>query len=520
MEIIEATGHVLEAGKSPELTALLASVADATALDGEPRYLPKTCRDLARAIVCRKYSGGVLQLCHMVNAVDACGAGNDRWEQFFFGLDKIRGTAIRAWLGQAVNDNNWRRPGFDLARDGIQIEYSDGEFALGFGRMPFLAALLETVIGMVGYEPVDRIFQEMTAQAEQQEGIKDAANALNRLIYGWLKNNLPSSHSAEKFEAILAWLKSGNPEASAIIDDAGILAFWRQQNIGQADAESDFRTFRSAVGGFVDFLRAVETGASQTMVSYARPLGTDYEAGEIDPLIAEDGEMPGQWETPLAQLDTPPADAIKFLNKREREELDFLMDCGPLAIDLPLSILRSEVFGSAQAKITQALRHKAPKKDVAALLLCDDAEPYGERSERFYDHENHLLRVQKALLYALTADETEALDSDDNQTEVDDSNVVQLFAGQSIPADTLDESRQAFRELNRKGFSRHDLEDPDIREGYSVGAGALVQARDHLADFLVVLARLQSEDQDLEDTFDIDHQVFRDLFATIYGANK
>ena len=90
MEIVEATGHVLEAGKSSELTALLATVADATAMDGEPRFAPKTCHDLARAIVCRKYATGILQLCHLVNAVDACGSGKDRWERFFFGIDKVK----------------------------------------------------------------------------------------------------------------------------------------------------------------------------------------------------------------------------------------------------------------------------------------------------------------------------------------------------------------------------------------------------------------------------------------------
>jgi len=529
MEIAKATGYILEAGKSPELTALLATVADATALDGEPRYAPKICRDLARAIVCRKYSTAVLQLCHLVNAVDASGSadsGDDRWERFFFGMDKIRGSVIRAWLIKAATDHGWRRPGFNTAPDGVHISYTDGEFVLGYGRMPFLTALLEAIISMVGYEPVAQAFADMTARASDQDNIKDTANTLNRLIYNWLRDNLSTTQTAQKFDAILSWLKAGGTDGSALIDDEKIMTFWQQQNTGHAEVESDFRTFRSAVGGFVDFLRAIETGTSQSMVSYARPLGTDRDAGEIDPLVHEDDNPAGAWQTPLTLLDTPPADAIKFLNKKEREDLDFLMDCGPLALDLPLSVLRGEVFGAVQARITQALRRKAKSSDIIKLLACKDAETYSERTERFYDHENHLLRVQKAVLHVLTSagseddDLADITDTQDPADEVDMSNVVPLFGATSLPDETRQESQSAFKSLNRKGFSDNDLEDPDIREGYSVAAGALVQTRDHLADFLVVLARLQSADQDMDDMYIADLQVFRNAFSDLYGAKK
>ncbi|MBT3790041.1 MAG: hypothetical protein HN725_04895 [Alphaproteobacteria bacterium] len=526
MEIVEATGHVLEAGKSSELTALLATVADATAMDGEPRFAPKTCHDLARAIVCRKYATGILQLCHLVNAVDACGSGKDRWERFFFGIDKVRGTAIRAWLTQTVTENDWRRPGFELDSTGLHMAYGDGEFALGYGRMPFLTALLETVIAMIGYEPVDQVFSNMTAQATDQEEIKNAANSLNRLIYDWLRDHLPGTQTAEKFEAIVNFLKSNGDKNSVLISDENILKFWQQQNNGHADANGDFRTFRSAVGGFIDFLRAVETGSSQSSVSYARSLGTDREAGEVDPMVLDEDAPAGAWQTPLAQLDSPPADAIKFLNKREREELDFLMDCGPLAIDLPLSVLRSDVFGAVQARITQALRRKEKQKHVLNLLVCDDAESYGQRTERYHDHEQHLLRVQKAVLHALTGDAIDVEEVDTQRDpaglpeDADTTNVVSLFSSKAMSDDVRQEGEETFKHLNRKGFSDNDLDDPEIMEGFSVGAGALVQARDHLADYLVVLARLQAADEDLEQTFSTDQEVFKTLFTVMYGERK
>ena len=74
-------------------------------------------------------------------------------------MDKVRGSAMRAFLTEAIDTNGWRRSGFELVDGTVHINFSDGDFVLGFGRMPFLAALLETTIAMVGYGPVEKIFK-------------------------------------------------------------------------------------------------------------------------------------------------------------------------------------------------------------------------------------------------------------------------------------------------------------------------------------------------------------------------
>ena len=43
---------LLQAGRSPELTAAMQAIGEATA-DGEPRFPPAACRQLARLIACR-----------------------------------------------------------------------------------------------------------------------------------------------------------------------------------------------------------------------------------------------------------------------------------------------------------------------------------------------------------------------------------------------------------------------------------------------------------------------------------
>ena len=98
--------------------------------------------------------------------------------------------------------------------------------------------------------------------------------------------------------------------------------------------------------------------------------------------------------------------------------------------------------------------------------------------------------------------------------------MIPLFGRNTLTDTAREQSQDAFKTLNRKGFSQNDLDNPDIREGFSIGAGALVQARDHLADFLVVLARLQTGDEDLAQVFAHDRTTFSDLFAAMYGAKK
>jgi len=525
MEVVEATGRILEAGKSPELTALLASVAEATSADGEARYGAKTYLDLTRAIVCRTYAKPVLQLCHLINAADACGAGPDRWERFFYGVDTARASAFRGYLTETLSQSGWRRPGFEATGDGVEIQYEDGEFNIRYGRMPLLAALLETVLTMVGYVEINDIFAAMTARAGEQAAVHDAANALNRAIYAYLKSNLPSSQSADKFGAILDYLKAtgdGQVGGSAVdIDDETVLRFWCGHDTESGDG--DFRAFKTAVGAFIDFLRALETGGGRHAVTYAAAIGNDAEQGEVDPGDIDDDEiLHGAWVNPLAALDEPPVDAIKFLNKKERENVDTLMDCGPLVENLPLTVLRSDTFGAQQARITQAARRKSDAKGLVALIDCADVEPYVDCSARYDDADRHLENIQMAALHALTSDGGGERSGIDMANTDRGDNVVPLFAdtapASNLSATVRDDAARAYRNISRKGFAEADLYDPDIRDGFRVGAGALVRIREHLGRYLATLDRLQSDDPDFNDQFTADRKTFRDRFSVLYGG--
>ena len=81
-------GRLLEGGISEQLRAAIRNVADATTGDGVVKYTTKVSWELKKMIACRTYSRGVLQLCHLINGIDAVSRGTGGYLVFFFGLDK------------------------------------------------------------------------------------------------------------------------------------------------------------------------------------------------------------------------------------------------------------------------------------------------------------------------------------------------------------------------------------------------------------------------------------------------
>ena len=61
METVTTGELLIEEGKSGELIAAFQALQETTVDDG-PKYTPKTCRELARAIACRNYGKCMLEL--------------------------------------------------------------------------------------------------------------------------------------------------------------------------------------------------------------------------------------------------------------------------------------------------------------------------------------------------------------------------------------------------------------------------------------------------------------------------
>ena len=494
---------------SEELRAAFAAVGETTTASGDPKYAKSTVHQLARTVVCRAYAKPVLQLCHLIMIAEICGRPQG-YTPFFFTSVSATARNYRAVLERALAMSP-QRSDIEPTENGVAIVYRDGKFGVAYSRMPFLTALLDFLVTALGFAEVDDVVSELV-QARDQKSAGAAANQLSRQLYHYLADHLPTVQSQDKFQAVLSFVKSASAQeaggASDLeVDDATVLAFW-QRYASAEDSPGDFRSFRSVFDGFVDFIRAVEASQSRSAFDRADPIGGDREAGELDPdEMADLVEAADEWRSPLEVLDDEPAKRIRFLNKTEREAIDMVMIKGPQAFKLPISLLRAEVFGSTQARITQALRNREQGR-VAELTRCDDTESYEGRTQRYDAIQQHIQRVLQASAHVLFAGQSEH--------DAEASNVVAFPGGDAIDDAVSEEIERAFKGISRRGFDDGALDSAEARDGFRAGSEALLAARDHLSTYVDRASGAARSCGGWSTLFDRDRNAFRTQFAQIY----
>lgn len=525
MDADEARRRILVAGRSGELTAAIQNVAEVTVPSGERKYARKVCNELGRMIVCRSYAKAVLQLCHLINAADACGRGAARYERFFFGSGRATAGSFRSYVDNALCAGSWRRGGFEYSAEGIVIRYRDALFNVGFSRMPALAALLEFLMTTETYSEVDEIFTEMLDNASSDAAIRRAANAISLRLHHYLSRHLPSAQNAAKFSRILEFLKGRMEDESILIDDRIVLDFWHAHALSDDKKIGNFRAFRTVLDAFVNFMRALELADDRIAIDRARPIGSNREAGEVDPeALSGMVDLPDDWRSPLLILSEEPVNRIKFLTNRQQETLRLLLDAGPMSRRLPLSLLRSEVFGRVQSRITQALRRKSGGDEVLALIQCRDAVGYATFLAAYEELNTQIERVMKAALYVLLPKERRSPGG--VVADPSSENVISLFAQTNVfsAASGAEEFQEemigltkAFQGLSRKGFDQADLDDPEVIEGFRLGANALRDIAQQVDSFLDTLGQLDRGEPSLAEWFHRDVADFRDQFQRLYA---
>jgi len=505
MQQATVTRLVLDAGKSPDLAAALNTVRDSTAPDGRPRFSARHLDRLEQAIVCGTYRRAIYELCHLVSAADAAGQGQDRYERLLFAVSPATGPAFEAAFARQLGERVWRRLGVAADGDGICLSFGAKRFCVRYGRMPYLAALFEFIVTVDGYAETDGLFATMLADPADAELIGRTANALSQRVYRYLSGQLDSAHIQNRFRQIVAYLgnrAADDGDAVLTVDDSTILDFWYDEAVAAAP-DSDFRTYRIVFEAFVHLIQSVEAGAARFAMAAPLPIGTDSEQGEFDlARHVDDGALPTVRQSPLSVLNDGPAAAIKFLTGREQRLLELLSAIGPLALRLPLSLLRSETFGAYQARITQALRNRRPRHELVRMIDKPGDETYAERRQRLIDLKAQVGRLIRATYYILLTSANEDGDPADERS-----------------AAVLNECRQAFRAVARVGFEEAEIDDPERLAGFRAGAEILVQVEQEIGTYLDCIDALEaSEHADLESRFHNDQPVFQDGFAAIYGV--
>lgn len=517
----DAQSLVLTASRSPELTSHFRAIAEMD-VGGQPKYGRGDIHALVQATVCRTYAPVLLELSHLVAAAARLGA----WELLFWDNAPARASRFAAFFAREA-------PGLSVADGTLSILYPDGRFSIRFGRMSFLLAMMDMLVSVLGYETVDDGLAALRRKACSASEVSAAARDLAKAYYAWLKPHVPAAQGQRKFRAMISYLSrdKGPAFASREVGDDDILGFW-QAHAADPENGQDFKTYVATFRTFLNFLSALDDAERISGLEGAVAIGTGE--GEVDVTAGSQQAGSEDAKNPLEALTSGEAAAVKFLGKQEFERLAILFEAGARASRLPASVLRCEVFGKTQARLTQGVRRGL--SPAALLALAMDGQDGDYQTVRSFLQALHdgLERILLASLFVLVRGRApEAV-----------SLVLDLLPGLDVPAlapqikampgsglaekflalmqdeDLAPPSVQAlmksagdaFKGIARQGFSGQPHEDPALLAAFAEGAPLVVSVRAAIATYLAATKGMESPDLFIRDS-----ETFGAVFARLYG---
>ncbi|MDX1483427.1 MAG: hypothetical protein R3229_03000 [Alphaproteobacteria bacterium] len=534
-----------------ELAAILDSVGQAT-VRGAPKYAPRIQRRLARAIVCRAYAGAIYELVHLMAAGQSVFPERG-YESLFWDQGPADMARFRRAFASALEGGTAKVDHICANASGVHVTYPDGAFTVSYSRMPFLAAMLDLLVAAIGFSAVDDAMRDALEAPPSRASVTRAANRITRDLYAYLKDRLPTAQAQRKFRALMDFLRQRHGTETVTpekVDDEMVLDFWCAAASDQ-DAGGDWKTYRTVFRSCVHLRDALGVAADQAAVDSTMPLDPERDAGSISPgqVMAACAAADRRIQA-LETLRSAPADAIKFLTKREMARLSLIVACGDHAAALPLSILRAEVFGAAQARIIQALRRGAAAGDALGKSLDGGAETYAsfldglvraaEQGNAALHAAYHVLAKARhgdaiSLMLALRPQiDLRPLAPALPAGERTGGTVVAIgamalrdeFFAQAASLELECPELRAFvaaaadahRNVSRKGFGERDARDPEIVDGFAVGADALLQIKALVDRYQARLARLMPHSRDRDRQQLADQSRFFTQFRMLYGG--
>lgn len=529
----------LEASKSSALSTAFSTLAQ-TDVEGQPKFSPALCREVAKLIVCRTYSSAILELSHLI--VGACDLSGplQRYEYFFWDSGIARPDVFRQYCRHNAEVHSPLKR-LIVGTRSITIDYADGPFVISYSRMPLLSALMEFLLTALGYTALDEIFQPLMQSTLKRKMVSDQANALSRLVYAYLRDHLPSAQSQRKFRTLLSYCD----QDSQRIDDQMILNFWRDYAIND-EKGLDFKTYDSVLDSFTRLLHALEGARDLQAMAHSASIGTDHDAGEINPdQLHQQLDRIDEKTNALLALTSPPCDHVKFLTKIEQGHLNRLAQMTDYSQRLPLSILRSDTFRLCQTRLSQAVRRKATVQEFQEIL--DDPEISYETQRLAY--QSLIQQIEKILhasLHALLIAQSPTalsillqLEPDGDfsalkpllmQSETNTDNTVIPLRGQTVEghlitllqkasADNplllkhLERAEQTYSRLSRQGFKEDIRNHPSLIPAFEQGCAALLELYEALQNYVQCL---EQQNHDWAPIFTADRTLFRQQFQKLY----
>ena len=371
---------------SEYLLNCLRSVAEATAGNGEPAYLPDTISQLITTIAGRGYGPLLFRTVHVMSAA---AIQEFRLDQILVTELPLTSRSARRLLFTEIAAASR----FLGARDGI-LEFAEPAsgntvFKLHSRQVPLTAACLEFLVEALGYECLHNAFNEL-ADDHGSTRRKAVAKDLSARLYSFLGEHLPQVAERNMARLLADHLEAeiGAPRFVAEdIDDQLILDFWVEKS---GDDTLSFRLFGTAARAWLSFREnliharsdAFDVHLSLTTTFEDEDLdrlshlaisnAPDEDDGTTSPDLAQlvgDAPIPTNW---LADLQRPPCSDIKFLTKTELARLSVPALSGSTGRGLVLTCLRLAAFGPLQNRLVQTSRggrvgNDDIEREIAAL---------------------------------------------------------------------------------------------------------------------------------------------------------
>ncbi len=534
---------------SGELRAIFETVTEST-VNGVPKFAPAVCRRLIRSITARTYASPIHELCHLVR-IAGIACGPDNYEDLFWGGGPATAAGFRHKIEAAMASSGEHEHQLTISATAIQLTYSGGDFTVTYGRMPFLAAVMEFLVSALGYALLDETLAPLHERDATRARVSDTANELSRHVYAFLKVHLPTVTAQKKFRLIVSFMRTRNGGSvdPADIDDNAVLDFWIFAS-AQRDLGADFKSFKTVFLAFVRVADSLRAMRDRLAIQQTLSLGPNRSAGEVDPAEVEITIAAfDERRAPLEVLRSAPANQVKFLNGPELALVELIFDCGDAAVSMPLSMIRAQVFGAAQMRITQMLRRNTPPVERSPVLSISTAiKSYSHQVQRSVDLREHVERLLFATFHvlAMARRETAITLMLGLRPGLDLKPLAPLFAehahaGGTVhrlnaptagrfflddilarPAECGDlatfvsDAKTAFGRISRKGF-KGDMPDENRVAAFEAAVDALFSVRQFVMRSADQLLRGPSAGGHWDQQFDEDSALFLAQFRKLYG---
>ena len=475
--------------------------------------------------------------------------GRDPVRFLYARLSSLRAHLFRNALEAAAAEGRLPKGLAVLSQSGVLLQEAavsaadDDAFEIDFAQMPRLAALIDFLHNALGFCAVADLVAPLLQSQAPAATANEVARKLHAAVNAWLGERLASGNHIRQAQHIRAFLAGRSALAPEAIDDEAILIFWIATATEPADEAVDgFRLFRSATAAMLRYRQALRDAAVERRLESSLREGLP----EGQDLIDRPRDIDEPWQSPVAELARGSASRIKWLTRKEQQlllnylggalDIDEEADdeqnstgwegglAGDERFDLAfrLTLLRADVFGSAQASIVARLRKRAPGEQAISLAVDAVDDQAYRACAASYDEVRAQLRLEclAALVMLMEAGTAEAvilldhfggraavsavLGSVTGKAGSETDGIGAAARGQiasalrraiadpdQLPGEAgslLRQAQAAGRRVSRVGFRREDRAEVTMLEGLACGAPAAVAIMGELDRLAVALS--------------------------------